>query len=409
MSGLPATARIGFDAVRALRNSTGLGNYARHLLRGLRRAAPGLDLHLYSPSPPRPEFSGYAESIGATVHLPPRGWRTAGLRAVWRTTRLGQTVARDGMALYHGLTHEIPRDLPETGVPSVVTVHDLLFLTHPELFPVVDRQSYVWRYRWSIEHATALVAVSEHTRQELHAHLDVPLHRVVVIPPARDPCFAQACDAPARAAVRARHDLPAEYLIMIGTLEPRKNHRLALEALGQLGAASPPLVLVGRDGGSEAELRSEAQRLGIADRVLVRTAVTDAELPAVLQGATLALYLSRAEGFGMPIIEAMSAGVPMLVAAGPHLRDAAGDAAVAVDPEDPTALAAAIRALLGDPAGRAAIAAAGMHHAAGFDATALARRLLSVYDAVVSGGPLPDGPDPHLPAATPTPPLETTL
>ena len=82
MSGLPATARIGFDAVRALRNSTGLGNYARHLLRGLRRAAPGLDLHLYSPSPPRPEFSGYAESIGATVHLPPPGQPDGGHQLV---------------------------------------------------------------------------------------------------------------------------------------------------------------------------------------------------------------------------------------------------------------------------------------------------------------------------------------
>lgn len=409
MTGLPATARLGFDGVRALRNATGLGNYARHLLRGLRQVAPGLDLHLYSPSPPRPEFAGFADAIGATVHLPPRGWRTAGLRAVWRTTRLGQTVARDGMALYHGLTHEIPRDLPETGVPSLVTVHDLLFLTHPELFPVVDRQSYAWRYRWSIEHATALVAVSEHTRQELHGHLGVALDRIVVIPPARDPRFAKECSDEARAAVRARHDLPAQYLIMVGTLEPRKNHRLALQALAQLGADAPPLVLVGRDGGSAAELQLEARRLGIADRTLFRDTVTDEELPALLQGATLALYLSRAEGFGMPIIEAMSAAVPMIVSAGPHLRDAGGEAVLVVDPDDSSALAEAIRALLGDPARRAALAAAGTHHAGGFDAAALARRLLRVYDAVLAGTALPVEPDASLHPFTAPHPPETTL
>jgi len=409
VSGLPATARLGFDGVRALRNTTGLGNYARHLLRGLRQVAPGLDFHLYSPSPPRPEFAGYAESIGATVHLPPRGWRTAGLRAVWRTTRLGQTVARDGMALYHGLTHEIPRDLPETGVPSLVTVHDLLFLTHPELFPVVDRQSYVWRYRWSIEHATALVAVSEHTRQELHAHLGVALDRVVVIPPARDPRFAERRDDGARAAVRARHDLPVEYLVMVGTLEPRKNHRLALQALQQLGAEALPLVLVGRDGGSEAALRLEATHLGLGDRILFRDGVTDQELPALLQGATLGLYLSRAEGFGMPIIEAMSAAVPMIVAAGPHLRDAGGEAALIVDPDDPSALAEAIRGLLADPDRRAALAAAGTQHAGGFDAAALARRLIRVYDAVLAGTALPDEPDPSLHPFTAPHPPETPL
>lgn len=409
MSGLPATARLGFDGVRALRNATGLGNYARHLLRGLREAAPGLDLHLYSPSPPRPEFDGYAESIGATVHLPPRGWRTAGLRAVWRTTRLGHTAARDGMALYHGLTHEIPRDLPETGVPSVVTIHDLLFLTHPELFPVVDRQSYVWRYRWSIEHATALVAVSEHTRQELHTHLGVPLERIAVIPPARDPRFAVHGNEASLAALRARHDLPAEYLVMVGTIEPRKNHLLALQAVGEIGAHAPPLVLVGRDGGSEAELRLEARRLGIVDRVLFRNEVTDADLPALLQGATLALYLSRAEGFGMPIVEAMGAGVPILVAAGPHLRDAGGESAVVVDPDDPSALAAAIRALLDDPGRRTVLAAAGMRHAGGFDAATLARRLLRVYDAVLAGAALPDESDPSRHPFTAPHPPETIL
>jgi glycosyltransferase involved in cell wall biosynthesis len=406
---LPATARLGFDGVRALRNATGLGNYARHLLRGLHEVAPSLELHLYSPSPPRPEFAGVAESIGAAVHLPPRGWRTAGLRALWRTTRLGQTVARDGMALYHGLTHEIPRDLQATGIPSVVTVHDLLFLTHPELFPVVDRQSYAWRYRWSIAHATALVAVSEHTRQELHTHLGVALDRIVVIPPARDPRFARMRDPGTRATIRARHGLPDDYLIMVGTLEPRKNHRLALQAMAALGAAAPPLVLVGRDGGSAAALHAAASQLGIADRLLVRDTVTDDELPALLQGATLALYLSRAEGFGMPIIEAMSAGVPMIVAAGPHLRDAGGEAALVVDPDDAGALAHAIRALLEDPVRRAALAAAGTHHAGRFDAAALARRLLRVYDAVLAGTALPDECDPSLHPSTAPHPPETIL
>ncbi|MBK7594289.1 MAG: glycosyltransferase [Gemmatimonadetes bacterium] len=190
MSGLPATARIGFDAVRALRNSTGLGNYARHLLRGLHDAAPQLALHLYAPRPARPPFAGLSAELGATLHLPPAPWQPIGLRAIWRTTRLGRTAARDGIALYHGMTHEIPRDLPATGVPSVVTIHDLLFHTHPELFSAIDRRSYAWRYRWSIEHATALVAVSAHTRDELHQLLGVPQTRIVVVPPARDPRFA---------------------------------------------------------------------------------------------------------------------------------------------------------------------------------------------------------------------------
>lgn len=409
MSGLPATARIGFDAVRALRNTTGLGNYARHLLRGLHAAAPGLALQLYTPRPPRPEFAGLPAELGASLHLPPAPWRAGGLRAVWRTARLGRTAARDGVALYHGLTHEIPRDLPATGVPSVVTIHDLLFHTHPELFSAIDRRSYAWRYRWSIEHATALVAVSRHTRDELHQLLGVPTARIAVVPPARDPRFALRVDAAERAAVRARHDLQAGYLIAVGTLEPRKNQQLALRALPALPAGAPPLVFVGRDGGSEQSLRAEARALGVEGGVRFLSGVTPAELPALLQDATLALYLSRAEGFGMPVIEAMSAGVPVVVADGPHLRDAAGMAAVAVSPDDPAALAAAITALLDSSERRTAAIAGGTRHAAAFDAATLARRLLSVYDAVVSGGPLPDEPDLRPLLATPLRPSETNL
>ncbi len=409
MSGLPATARIGFDAVRALRNTTGLGNYARHLLRGLHAAAPGLELVLYTPRGARPEFAALPAELGASLHLPPAPWGATGLRALWRTTRLGRKAAHDGIALYHGLTHEIPRDLPATGLPSVVTVHDLLFVTHPELFSAIDRRSYAWRYRWSIAHATALIAVSQHTRDELCGLLGIPEARIAVVPPARDPRFTVRASDAERAAILARHRLPTEYLIAVGTLEPRKNQQLAVRALAALPRGTPPLVLVGRDGGSEAALREEARALGVTDRVLFRSEVTAAELPALLQGATLALYLSRAEGFGMPVIEAMSAGVPVIIADGRHLRDAGGGAAVVVDPDDPAALAALIMALLDSSDRRAAAIDAGTRHAAGFDAATLARRLLSVYDAVVSGAPLPAGPDRRALVATPAPPSETNL
>jgi glycosyltransferase involved in cell wall biosynthesis len=409
LSGLPATARIGFDAVRALRNATGLGNYARQLLRGLHEAAPHLAVHLYAPRPARPAFAALPAELGATLHLPPSAWQSIGLRALWRTTRLGRFAAQDGVALYHGLTHEIPRDLPATGIPSVVTIHDLLFHTHPELFSAIDRRSYAWRYRWSIDHATALLAVSTHTRDELQQLLGVPAARIAVIPPARDPRFAVPVSDATRSAVRARHGLPSEYLIAVGTLEPRKNQQLAVRALPALPLDAPPLVLVGRDGGSETTLRTEARALGVEGRVRFLAEVTDDELPALLQGAAVALYLSRAEGFGMPVVEAMSAGVPVVIAAGPHLRDAGGSAAVVVPPDDPAAVAAAIVGLLESTDRRRAAIDAGTRHAEGFGAATLARRLLSVYDAVVSGGSLPDQPDPHPPTATPTPPLETSL
>ncbi len=405
MASPSATARIGFDAIRALRNPTGLGNYARGALRGLREAAPGLSLELYTPRAPLAEYAAFPAEIDAAVHLPPPALQHTGLRALWRTFRLGHAAARDRVALFHGLSHELPRDLPGSGVPGVVTVHDLLFLSHPELFRAFDRQSYIWRYRWSAEHAAAVIAVSRWTKQEVHRLLGVPLERIVVVPPARDPRFAAEPLPSALTAAREQYRLPRDYIISVGTLEPRKNHRLALAAMALLDPALPPLVLVGRDGGSAAALSRDITRLGLGDRVLLRSSVTAADLPAVVQGASLALYLSLAEGFGLPIVEAMSAGLPVIAAAGPHLRDAGGDAAVYVNPHDPRALASAIADILrqsGDVADRVA---AGRRQAADFDAAPLAHRLLSVYDAVLAGRPLPVE---HARSSPPVTPMQTT-
>ncbi len=394
MARAQGVTRIGVDAVRALRNGTGLGNYARGILTGLHAAAPELDLHLYSPRPARSELP----PVPGQVHLPPAAWDAPMLRALWRTARLGRTAARDGIQLYHGLTQEIPRDLPATGIPAVVSVADLLYHTHPHLFPAIDRASYRWRYRWSARTAQAVVAISTWTADELHRAFAVPRERITVIPPARDPRFAQPIPAAELAAVRQRLGLPPRYLIAVGTLEARKRQDLLIEGVRRLDPATPPLLLVGRDGGLAATLRNRIERDHLAERVRLLDTVTAADLPAVLQGADLACYISSAEGFGMPIIEAMSAGVPVIAATGPHLRDAGGQAARYVDPTDPEALAEAITTLHTDPDLADRHRAAGRAHADTFDPLPLAKRLLAVYDAVLDRAPVPSFP---APAASP--------
>ncbi len=387
--------RIGFDALRALRNSTGLGNYSRGVLRGLHAADPDLPLDLFSPSPPRPAYAALPESLGAPLHLPPTGWQRRGFRAIWRTFRLGNTARQAGIDLYHGLSHEIPRDLPRTGLPSVVTFLDLIYHHHPEYFPAFDRRSYEWRYRWSAEHATAIVAISGQTRDDLIASYGISRERIRVIPPARDPRFAVPCTAEQRAAVVSRLALPSEFLLSVGTLEPRKNQRLAIEAVAHLDADAPPLVLVGRDGGSAAELRRLADARGVGSRVQILTEVGHDDLPALVQSARLFLYPSLVEGFGMPIVEAQSAGVPVLTTRGGCFEEAGGAAARYLDPADAPGMAAAITELLDDPARAEAMSTAGQRHAEGFDAVALARRLIGVYDAVIADRPLPADPPTH--------------
>jgi len=356
------------------------------LLTGLAAAAPGLRATLYSPAPPRPEFASWIASLSAstTTCLPPAVLRAAPMRAYWRTFRTGRAARRDGQQLYHGLSHEVPRDLPRTGIPGIVTFHDLLFERYPDLFPVIDRASYRWRYRWSAEHATRIVAVSGQTRDDLVKWYGVDPERVTIIPPARDPAFAVAAPESVAAAVRARLGLPREYLLSVGTLERRKNHRVLIEALALLDPSHTPLlVLVGRDGGDAAALRKLADARGMTARVAMHHDVRADELPALYQGASLFLYPSLFEGFGMPIVEALSAGVPVITTAGGCFPEAGGPSTRYVTATDAIALAGAIQDVLGDRDLASRMREEGRRWALRFDATALAAPLLDLYHSVL--------------------------
>lgn len=384
-----APSRLGFDAIRALHNRTGLGNYARLVLAGLAEAAPDRELHLYTPRQAESRFARLPEMVAGQTHAPDSPWRLPLARNLWRTFRLGRDAARDGIELYHGLTQELPRDLPGTGIRSVLTVPDLLYVTQPHRFGTIDRHSYLWRYRWSVHHADAIIAISSGTRDDLVRHFGVATSKIVVLPPAVDPGFAASAGSGEDSTLRQRHGLPERYVVVVGTLEPRKNQRLAIAALAQPAAQGLALVLVGRDGGSAAMLRRYAEQLGVAPRVYILTEIEAAELPRLVAGARVGSYLSEAEGFGMPIVEAHAAGVPVVATAGGNLEDAGGDAARYVAVDDPSALATAWGDLSEAGDHRDRVIADSRRHAAHFDRRALAVRLLAIYDAVHAGAALP--------------------
>lgn len=390
---MPAVAgaprRLGFDAIRALHNGTGLGNYARLLLAGLADVAPDRELHLYTPRQAHPRFARLAERVGGHTHAPDSPWRMPVARNLWRTFRIGRDARRDGIELYHGLTQELPRDLPGTGIKSVLTVPDLLYVTRPQLFRTIDRRSYLWRYRWSVQHADAIIAISTGTRDDLVHHFGIPTAKIIVLPPSVDPCFGASIDPTAQDAVRERYGLPERYIIVVGTLEPRKNQRLAITALAEAAARDLVLVLVGRDGGSATSLREIAARLGVGDRVHILSDVGAGDLPHLVAGARVASYLSDAEGFGMPIVEAQAAGVPVVATTGGNLEDAGGRAARYIAANDSAALATTWQELGADGMVREQAIVESRTHAATFECRTLAVRLLAIYDAVHAGAPLP--------------------
>lgn len=371
--------RLGFDAIRAFRNFTGLGNYSRFVLDALLKACPTAEFHLYTPQATRGgEVDFLHGDPRIRIHEAPGRGRIA--RDWHRTFRLGRQVATDGVELYHGLSHELPRDLQRAGVPGVVTMHDVLWRRLPETYPWVDRRLYDWKYGHSCRQADAVIAISRQTADDVQAAWGIPDDRIHVVYQGCHSQFRRSVEVTEAEAIRLRHGLPPAFLLQVGTIETRKNAHRTLEALAALPANRRlPLVLVGRPTSYLKQVRERARTLGVTDLLHVRDSVPFPDLPGLYAAARAVIYPSRFEGFGIPILEAVSVGVPVVTSTGSCFREAGGEAALYADPEDPEAIADALDRALWDESTRTALRSVGRQWQERFSPPRIAADLLAVY------------------------------
>jgi glycosyltransferase involved in cell wall biosynthesis len=269
---------------------------------------------------------------------------------------------------------------PAARARTVVTVHDLSYLTVPQYADPGLRRYLTAAVPRSLRRAAHVVAVSEATRRDIIAHLGLPPARVTTVYNGVDPRF-RPLDPTARAAARARLGLPERFILTVGTIEPRKNHLGLLRAFARLAADQPDLALLigGRRGWLDAPIFAEAARLGLGERVRFLGPVPDADLPALLGTAGVFAFPSWYEGFGLPPLEAMACGAPVVASNASSLPEVVGEAGLLVDPGDVPALADALARALTDAALRAELTRRGPAQAARFTWAATARRLLEVF------------------------------
>ncbi len=320
---------------------------------------------------------------GLPAALPPLGpnftLRSIPLPRLWTHARLGPALLRDRPDLLFVPAHVIPLVHP----PSVVTIHDLGYLSFPEAHTARRRLELHLTTRWSLRAARRVIAISQATKDDLVRHYGADPARVSVVHHGLSPDFRPVEDPGAIAAARARHGLAGPYLLYVGTVQPRKNLERLIEAFAlALGEASElpdlTLAIAGRRGWLTEAIERRARELGIEGRVRFLGYLPDEELPALLSGATAFVFPSLYEGFGMPVLEAMACGAPVLTANSSSLPEVAGDAALLVDPRDTHAIAAGLRRLVQDEALRAELRARGLAHAAGFTWERCARETLAV-------------------------------
>ena len=330
---------VGVDAKRIVRNGTGLGSYGRTLVNDLlRRGDSEMELRLYAPDEGKDALRGQIIE-GATFCYPmgkPSGTTGAIQKVWWRSKGIVKDLKRDGVCVYHGLSGELPIGLRKAGIPGVVTIHDLIFLRHPEYYHWIDAKIYEWKFRQTLCEATHIIAISERTRQDIielggAEYAD----RISVIYQSFSPRFTKEISASKKAEVKQRYELPARYVLNVGTIERRKNLMLVAEALDLL-PKDIHLVAVGKK-------TDYAEGLPKDERIHMLSGVPDDDLASIYALGEAFAYPSRYEGFGIPIIEAIAAGLPVVACTGSCLEEAGGPYCRYVDPDNPTEMAEALQ------------------------------------------------------------------
>lgn len=372
---------IGIDASRANRpQPTGTEAYARHVVRALCQSNPGHRLRLYTSGPPVPELATLVASDGCEARVIP--WPR-----LWTHLRLGWELWRRPPELLFIPAHVMPI---VCRVPTVVTVHDLGYRYFPEAHPRLARWYLEWSTRRHARLAARVIADSQATRRDLIGQYGADPERVVVVYPGRDETLTRQNDPAALAHVRARYGIPGDYLIYLGTLQPRKNLVRLLQAFAHLLAAGPSaaglsLVLAGRRGWHARDLESWVVRLNLTDRVVFTGYVPETDKAALLSGALALVYPSLYEGFGLPVLEAMACGTPVLTSNISSLPEVAGPAALLVDPLSVEAIAEGMARLVADPALRNHLVQQGYLQLHRFAWSQAAAQLWQVFETVAAG------------------------
>jgi glycosyltransferase involved in cell wall biosynthesis len=365
--------RIGFDAKRAFNNYSGLGNYSRYIISNVCRFYPENECFLYTPKIADAEL--FNEPAGTIIGKPGGFWKKSG--SLWRTFRLTQRLNEDAIDLYHGLSNELPYGIQKSRAKSVITIHDLIFMEHPELYKSINRNIYEKKVRTGTRVASRVIAASEQTKQDIIRFLNVDESRIRVVYQGCHRQFYSRVSEETMQNTHQRFALPSEYLLYVGTIEKRKNLLKIVQALHH-GNIDFPLVVVGRKTAYFNQVKQFIERTGLSN-VYFLDQVQASDLPSIYQGSSGFIYPSSYEGFGIPVLEALNSGVPVITSRGGCLEETAGKGGLLIDPTDQEEMIHAIRQVLETSALRDRLIREGGAHALKFREEQTIPSLYNVY------------------------------
>lgn len=371
--------RIGFDAKRAYHNNTGLGNYSRDLIRGMSEAYPEEDLLLFTPKTSNNPRIAFAEQSNNIRTITPSQFIHQKIGSYWRSSGIHKDLLKNKVDLYHGLSNELPFQ-KTTSYKRIVTIHDLIFLRHPETYKAIDRKTYTRKFEFASKYADRVIAISEQTKKDLIDFFKIPEQQIEVVYQSCHDQFKQEVSEERKQEVRQTYGLPDQFVLYVGTIEQRKNLHALIEACANIDI---PIVAVGRKTNYFNTVMESVNRHRMNTRVLFLEGIPFVDLPAIYQQANLFCYPSVFEGFGIPIIEALYSKIPVLTSEGGVFPETGGPHSAYVNPNDIGAISEQVQTLLTDSTLREQMISGGFDFVQKFSTANFVKDTYSVYQKVL--------------------------
>jgi glycosyltransferase involved in cell wall biosynthesis len=370
---------VGFDAKRAVRNNTGLGNYSRYVIEILSKYYPDNRYILFAP---KQKENSRLKTILSQTNISfvfPRGISRK-FSSIWRIFGVKKDIQKNNVVIYHGLSNELPVGIKKTGIKSVVTIHDLIFLRYPEYYNPVDRAIYRFKFELACRNADKIIAVSECTKRDIISFFRIPEEKITVVYQGCHPVYGAEVSEERKTAVTKKYSLPSRFLLNVGSIESRKNLLLAVKALKNV-PDDIHLVAVGKSTLYQHEIETYAGKSGLSPRLHLLNDVAFEDLPIIYRLASVFVYPSFFEGFGIPVIEALSSGVPVIAATGSCLEEAGGPGSIYVNPNNDTELSERIVKILNNNELSKKMVKTGIEYVKRFSEETIASEIMNVYES----------------------------
>ncbi|CAN5177625.1 glycosyltransferase family 1 protein [soil metagenome] len=376
---------IGFDAKRAFHNDTGLGNYSRTLIKSLVQYYPENEYFLFNPKP----SEKYRFNSPKIHEVLPQSFFTKIFSSAWRSKLVINDLPEYNLDLYHGLSHEIPAGINKTRIKSVVTIHDLIHERYPQQYNKIDVSIYHKKFLYACKNADRIIAVSEQTKNDIKEFYSISDEKIDVCYQSCDPSFSIKITEDEKNKAKEKYGLPDKFFLYVGSIIERKNLLTICKAMHALqNETSVPLVVIGTGDKYINEVKRFIEKKKLENRIIFLSEKFTGnsfytELPAIYQCATALLYTSLFEGFGIPVLEALWSGLPVITSNTSCMPETGGDAALYVSATDFVDVADAMLRVISDDVLVEDMKQKGWLHAQKFTPQKCASSVMDVYKKLI--------------------------